>query len=108
MKIVLGPEAVEAIQSLTARMKGVSPYVNPSGSAVACQAIIDYVGSMNVETVSRLAERLLSPAQKRKALLMRLAALAQSNEAAALQVLEKSVRKLDRSNAIASKNEPEK
>ena len=105
MKVLLTPEAAEALKAITARARSSSPYINGSASAVTCQALVEYASLINSESASRLAERLLSPGQKRKALLKRLAALAQADNDAAIQVLEKSVRKLDRSNIGLSENE---
>ncbi len=108
MKIHLNPGAIEALKEIGNRIRAANPYASKHASVVVAQILSDFNHNADKATVVRIADSLVSSRFKRKALLKRLAALAQEDEESALQVLEKSVRKLDRSSIENRKNEAEK
>jgi hypothetical protein len=107
MKLTIPPEAEPALKDLIQRIRKTCPYANTSASAVVAKVLLDFHESATKDILERVAKKLLSPQMKRKSLLQKLADLTQEDSEVALEALEKSVRKLDRSNTADNKNNAE-
>ena len=105
MKLTLSTEAKDALQEITARIQEANPYADKSATAVTAKIILDFRANADRAAIERVADQLVSPKRKRKSLLKRLADLSEKDGEATLRVLEKSVRKLDRSNTDSSEKE---
>lgn len=108
MKLTLTTEAQSALKEITVRILEANPYADKSATAITAKIVADFSENADCAAIERVANRLVSAKRKQRTLLKKLAELAEREGDAALQVLEKSVRKLDRSNTESNEIVPEK
>lgn len=105
MKLTLTPEATLALKEIVKRIQKINPYAIKSATAATASILLDFGAHADAASFERVVDRLISPKAKRKALFKKLADLAEVDGEAALQVLEKSVRKLNNSaHAVIKKS----
>lgn len=109
MKITLSPEATQALKELTEKLQSILNGPCRNSSLLVSQLVLQFNARLGPTDLSKLAGRLLTPVDKKNALIKKLAELAHNtDELTALKILEKSVRKLDHSSADFCENKAEK
>jgi hypothetical protein len=109
MKVTLTGEAASALREFCGKLRERNELIGRSCSRVLSQLIISDNANTTPQSLELLAASLLTPEAKRKAMLKKLASLANELDAEmALKLLEKSVRKLDSSTSVKIEKDWEK
>ena len=104
MRIFLTSEASQALKDIMAKVRTVNEFTGKSFSALASQIVIHECNTLDASRIAQIAEGLVPPQQKRKALIKRLEKLADQVGEDSISQLEKSVKKLQRSAAEKTEN----
>lgn len=95
MKIDLSEQALEALKSILERVRKADPsFLSRTKSAAVSQLVLEYSAIASDAHIEALAGHLVTPKNRRRALIKRLADLAADANEETLRTLENRIRKL--------------
>ena len=95
MKIDLSEQALEALKNILERVRKADPsFLSRTKSATVSQVVLEYGAIATDAHIETLAVRLITPKNRRRALIRRIADLAVNADEQALKTLEKNLARL--------------